>query len=47
MNNLEQGELIGIDFALYNVTSISGLTSMNTDVCTKTIILWVLPYEQH
>ena len=42
-NNLQPGELIHTDFAFYNVTSICGFTSMITFVCTKTIMIWVLP----
>ena len=39
----QPGELIHIDFALYNVTSIRGFTSMLTVVCKNTIMLWLLP----
>ena len=42
-NNLQPGELIHIDFAFYNVTSIPGFTSISTVVCTKTIMIWVFP----
>ena len=46
-NNLQPGELIHVDFAYYNVTSIRGFTSIITVVCAKTIILWVLPTESN
>ena len=42
-NNLQLGELIHINFALQNVTSISAFNSMLTFVCTKTRKLWVFP----
>ena len=42
-SNLKPGELIHMEFSLYNVTSICGFTSMITVVCAKTIMLWVFP----
>ena len=39
--NLQPVELIYMNFAFYNVTSIRGFTSMLTIVCAKTIIPWV------
>ena len=39
--NLQPGEIIYIDFAFYNVTSTCGLTSILTDVCSNTRMLWV------
>ena len=41
--NLQQGELIHVDFASYNVTSICGFTFMKTVVCAKTIMICLLP----
>ena len=42
-NNLQSGELIHMEFAFYNMTSIRGLTYMLTVVCIKTRMLWVFP----
>ena len=39
--NLRSGELLHMDFVLYNVNSIHDLTSMLTMVCSKTIMLWI------
>ena len=44
-NNLQQEELIHMDFYLYNMIYIYGFTSMITVVCEKTIMIWVLPNE--
>ena len=41
--NLQPGELMHMEFAFYNVTSIRGFTSMLTVVCAKTKMLWVSP----
>ena len=41
--NLQPGELIHMDFAFYNVTSIRGLTSMLTVLCEKTKMIWIFP----
>ena len=41
--NLQRGELINMEFALYNVTYIRGLTSIITVVCSNTRILWLFP----
>ena len=41
--NLQQGSLIDMDFAFYNVTSICGFTFMKTVVCAKTIMICLLP----
>ena len=43
ISKLQPGELVLMEFAFYNVTSIRGFTSMLTVVCAKNIILWVLP----
>ena len=40
-NNLQPGEIIHMEFDLYNMTSIRGFTSMITVVCAKTIMIWV------
>ena len=45
-NNLQPGELIHMEFALYNVSYIRGFTSIITFVCAKTIILWLFPNAQ-
>ena len=42
-SNLQPEELIHMDFALYNVTYLCGITSMISVVCAKTIMLWVFP----
>ena len=42
-NNLQPGELIHMDFALYNVNSIRGFTSVLTVVNAKNIMICVLP----
>ena len=39
--NLRPGEIINMDFALYNLTYIQGLTYMLPVVCIKTRMLWV------
>ena len=41
--NLQTGELIHMYFALYNVISTPGLTSMINVVCASTRMLWVIP----
>ena len=41
--NLQSGELIHMDSAFYNVTSIQGLTSILIVLCSKTIMLWLFP----
>ena len=41
-NNLQQGELINMDFELYYMNSIPGFTSMITVLCLNNIIIWVL-----
>ena len=41
--NLQQGELVHMEFAFYKVTSIHGFTSMRTVVFENTRILWVFP----
>ena len=41
--NLPPGELIHMDFAFYNATSIRGFTSMINVVCAKARMLWVFP----
>ena len=41
--NIQPGELIHMDFAFYNVTSIRGFTFMLTVVFVKTKIICVLP----
>ena len=38
---LQPGELIHMEFAFYNVTSIRGFTSMIDVVCAKTRMIWV------
>ena len=43
--NLQPGELIHMEFALYNTTPIRGFTSMLTVVCEKTRIIWVFTTE--
>ena len=40
-SNLKPGELIHIDFAFYNVTSICGFTSILTVFREKTRMIWV------
>ena len=40
-NNLQPGELIHVEFSFYDVTSVCGLTTMITVVCTNTIRLWI------
>ena len=42
-NNLQPGELIHMDFDLYNITSIGGFTSMLSVVCAKTRTLFAFP----
>ena len=42
-SNRQPVELVNMEFAFHNVTSIHGFTSMITVVCAKTIILWVFP----
>ena len=42
-NNFQPGELIHMDYAFYNMTSIRGFTSMLTVVCANTIVLWLFP----
>ena len=42
-SNFQPGELIQMDFAFCNVTSIRIFTSMITVVHAKIIILWVFP----
>ena len=42
-SNLQPGEIIHVDFYLYNVTSIHGFTSVLTVFCAKTIIMLVFP----
>ena len=42
-NNLQPGELIHMDFSLYNMTSILVFTSIITVVFTNTRMLWILP----
>ena len=44
-NNLQSGELIHMDFALFNVTSIRGFNYMPTIFCEKTRMLWLFPTE--
>ena len=44
-SNIQLGELIHMDFALYNVTSVHIFTSVSTVVFAKTIMLWVFPTE--
>ena len=41
--NLQPVELIHMDFALYNVTSILGFTSIISVVCENKIMLWLFP----
>ena len=41
--NLQQGELIHVGFASYNVTSICGFTFMLTVVCALTIMIYLFP----
>ena len=43
ISNIQLGELINMDFALYNVTSVRIFTSMPTVVCAKTRMLWMPP----
>ena len=43
--NLQPGELIHMDFAFYNVTSIRGLTFMLTVVYANTRMICVFPTE--
>ena len=43
MKNLKPGELIHMYFALHNVSSVLGFTSVITVLCANTIILWVYP----
>ena len=40
-NNLQQGVLIIMEFAFYNVNSIQGFTSMINVVRDKTRMIWV------
>ena len=40
---LQPGELIHMDSAFYNVTSIQGFTYMLNAVCAKTRMLWLFP----
>ena len=40
-SNIQPVELVYIDFAFYNVTSIHVFTSMFIVVCAKTRMLWV------
>ena len=40
-SNLQPGELVHMDFTLYNVNNILVFTSILTLVCTKTRIPWV------
>ena len=42
-SNLQQGELIHMEFYFCNVTSVRGFTSMITFVCANTIVIWVFP----
>ena len=42
-SNLQPGELIHMEFAFYNFTSIRSFTSIITVVCAKTRMLWVFP----
>ena len=42
-SNLQLGELIHMNFELYNVTSIRGFTSMLTVACEKTKMIWIFP----
>ena len=42
-NNLQPGELIHIERAFYNVTSVRGFTFIFTVSCEKTRMIWVLP----
>ena len=39
--NIQKGQVIHLDFASYDVTSIRGFTSILTIVCTNTRIIWV------
>ena len=41
--NFHPGELIHMDFDLYNVNSIRGLISILTVVCENSITLCILP----
>ena len=41
-NKLQPRELIHMDFALYNVTSICGFTSILTVFCENTRMIWVI-----
>ena len=41
--NLHPGELLYLDFSLYNDTSICGLTIIITAVCANTIMLSIFP----
>ena len=41
--NLQLGELIHMEFDLYNGTSFQVYTSMSTVVYANTIILWIFP----
>ena len=43
ISNLQPGELIYMDFAFYNVTSIRGFASMLIFFCANTIMIWVFP----
>ena len=41
--NLQQEELLQIDFSLYNMTSVQGFAYVISLVCAKRIILWIFP----
>ena len=43
-SNLQSGELINMEFELYNVTSILGFNSILTVVYSKTRMIWVFPF---
>ena len=43
--NLWQGELLHVYFALYNVASVRGLTSIINEVCADATILLIFPTE--
>ena len=40
-NKIIPGDILHMDFALYNVNPIQGFTLMLTLVCEKTIMLWI------
>ena len=42
-SNLQTGELIPLEFAFYNVTSIRGFTSILNVYCINNRMLWVFP----